>query len=268
MKLDRPLVFIDVEGTGTDAQADRILELSLLELDCEGVRTRTTFRFNPGRTIPAAATAIHGITDADVAHLKPIDAAAGMMVLREIEGRDIAGYNLRRYDLPILDEELRRVGMKLDLRGVAVVDCYGIFAKKESRTLSDAVRKYCGREHDGAHGADADNLATLDVLLGQMQAYPDLKAMPLADLAKFSQVDDVEYVDVARKLYRDKDGDLCYGFGKLKGVKVRDDMGYAHWMLDRADFPGSTDEALVAELERVLGILSGPAARIDPEIPF
>lgn len=275
MKLERPLIFIDVEGTGTDPQIDRILELSLL--DCDLIAPVKTYRswtqrFNPGMLIPAKSTAVHGITDMMVASEPNFDVAIGKVVLSFLSCCDIAGYNLRRYDLPIIDEELRRVGLKLDLTGVNIIDVYGIFAKKESRTLSDAVRKYCDREHIAAHNSAADNQATRDVLCGQLAVYPDLDAMSVAGLAKFGELDENCYVDVARKLYRDKDGDLCYGFGKFRGMKVRDDMGYADWMLNRANFPGSTVDALQSEINRLYDEFNQGRWRAslnaDDDIPF
>lgn len=251
MTLDRPLAFIDIEATGLDIQADRILELAILIYDGSAITTNSCKRFNPGLPIPPESTAVHGITDMDVASEPPFSNEVGRAILKRLKGCDLAGYNLRRFDLPILDEELRRFNLKLDLSGVSVIDAFGVFSKKEPRSLSDAVRKYCGGEHVDAHGADADNRATLNVLLGQMKMYPDLDAMSLTDLATFSRVGDFELIDVAGKLYRDKDGDACYAFGKLRGTKVRDDTGYADWMLNRANFPGSTNEALHVELDRI-----------------
>lgn len=251
MTLSKPLAFLDIESTGLDPQSDRILELAILTFNGSEVTFERTRRFNPGVPIPPASTEIHGITDADVEHELPLSAPIGRGILTVLEGCDLAGYNLRRFDLPILDEELRRVGLRLDLAGVRVLDVFGIFAKKEARSLSDAVRKYCGREHDGAHGAAADNRATLDVLMGQLQAYPDLAALEIDKLAEFSQMSEFTPADIAGKLGLDKDGDCVYLFGKYKGMKVRDEESFADWMLNRANFPGSTCEALRAELDRI-----------------
>lgn len=251
MNLSRRLCFLDIEASGLDTQTDRIIELALLVWDGNTVLFDRVRRFNPGIPIPPGATAIHGISDADVADKALFDAKVGRSILSVMNGCDLAGYNLRRFDLPILDEEMRRVGLKLELTDVQVLDVYGIFAKKEARTLSDAVKKYCGREHQGAHGAQSDTRATLDVLIGQMKSYPDLAAMDIHALASFSMVSEYEAVDVAGKLYRDKDGDVCYGFGKYRGVKVKDAPDYADWMLNRAHFPGSTNDVLRSELEKV-----------------
>jgi len=270
VQLNRPLAFLDLEASGLDIQNDRIIELAILVWDGTVV-SNSCRRFNPGMSIPAEATAIHGITEADVANEPPFSNEVGRSILKRLKGCDLAGYNLRRFDLPMLDEELRRVGLKLDLTGVCVIDAYGVFSKKEPRSLSDAVRKYCGRAHEGAHGAAADNEATLDVLLGQMKAYPDLDAMTAADLATFSRVGEYEFIDVAGKLYRDKDGDACYAFGKNRGVKVRDDESYASWMLNRASFPGSTQEALRDEIDRLCRVEANTRTVTHPEgtdLPF
>jgi DNA polymerase-3 subunit epsilon len=139
--------------------------------------------------------------------------------------------------------------MKLNLDGVRIIDSFGIFSKKEPRKLEDAVRRYCGREHEGAHGAGADAAATLDVFLGQMDAYPELGEMPLDEVAAYSLVSDVKYADIAGKLYYDRDDYLCFDFGKHKGRRVRQERNYAEWMLG-ADFPGSTLDLIRKELDR------------------
>jgi DNA polymerase-3 subunit epsilon len=250
MRLERPLAAIDVETTGIDPAASRILEIGVVVLSPNGDRKPWSQRFNPGMPIPAEATAIHGITDADVKDCPPFSEWATRISLA-LAGKDIIGYSLWRLDLPIIDEELRRCGLKLDLTGVQVIDCYGIFSNKEGRHLVDAVRKFCGREHADAHGALADATATVDVLMGQLEAYPDLKDMGLPALAAFSKPGgDREMVDLAGKLYRDKDGYVRYTIGKARDVRVADDPGFGQWMIDR-DFPGSTKEALAAEFERL-----------------
>ena len=246
------LLFIDLESTGVDPVRDRIIELGIVTFR-DGERHRWWQRFNPGVPIPAEATAIHGITDADVADCPPFAAFAGK-IHRGLLDRHICGYNLRRLDLPLADEEMRRCGYKLDLSRVHVIDAFAIFAKKEPRTLSDAVRRYCGREHEGAHGATADAEATLDVLLGELAAYPDLAEMDLAALAAYARMSERQEVDLAGKLYRNADGAVCYAFGKHKDRTVADEPGYAEWILRCQDppFPGSTRDALEAELTRIM----------------
>lgn len=247
MIFNRPMLIIDVETTGTDPVKDRIVELGVICLYPNAKQVRWTGRFNPGMPIPKEASDIHGITDADVAG-SPAFSVAAPSLSRTFSGKDIAGYSLWRLDLPIVDEELRRCGFKLDLSAARVIDSFGIFSKKEPRKLADAVRKFCGREHDGAHGAMADAEATKDVLFAQLMAYEDLREMSLEELAAFSDVATNKRADLAGKLHSDSEGFLCFAFGKHRGERVRDRVDYAEWMLSK-DFPGSTCECLRAELE-------------------
>lgn len=249
LQLTRPICFLDVESTGVDPCADRIIELGFTVFNPGGWRQRWEQRFNPGMSIPAEATAVHGISDADVKDC-PTFADQAAMIWSSLQGKDLGGYNLWRLDLPMLDEEFRRCGMKLDLAEIHVIDCLGIFQKKDPRKLEDAVRKYCYRQHEGAHGALADAEATADVLDGQLLAHPELGGMSVEDLATFSRMNEKQLADIAGKLYRDSDGYLRYAFGKHKDKRVVDEKGYANWMLTKARFPGSTCEALESEIRR------------------
>lgn len=249
MKLARPIAFLDVESTGVDPVKDRIIEIGVVVLSETGKGAEWVQRFNPGMPIPADSTEIHGITDADVADKPPFSDFAHK-IARGFIGKDLAGYNLRRLDLPIIDEELRRCRLKLDLTGVHVIDSFGIFSKKEPRKLEDAVRRYCKREHEGAHGAASDASATLDVFLAQVEEYEDLRGMAIDKIAEFSRMGEQVYADIAGKLYFDKDGDVCYAFGKYKDAKVKDQPGYADWMISK-DFPGSTCEVLKSVLSQM-----------------
>lgn len=248
LTLLRPLAVFDTETTGVDPVRDRLVEFGITVYHPDGTRKQWEQRFNPGIPIPKEASDIHGITDEHVKDCPPFSAFS-LQIYKGLRGKDIAGYNVRRLDLPLLDEELRRCGLKLDIVGAQIVDAAGIFFNKEKRNLEAAVLKYCGRSHDGAHGAGADADATLDVFLAQLATYHDLAAMNLADIAAFSRLGDKDYVDLAGKLYRDEDGDLRYAFGKPKDIKVKDDPGFGYWMLGK-DFAGHTVEVLRAEFER------------------
>ncbi len=249
MKLTRPLASIDIETTGTDPVLDRIVSLGVMVLHPDGKRNSFEQVFNPGMPIGEGATKVHGITDAMVADKPPFKQFAAA-ILRGLQGKDLLGYNIRSLDLPMLDEEFRRCGLVLDISNVSIIDAFGIFAKKEPRDLIAAVKKFCGRSHEGAHGALADAAATVDVLMGQLSMY-DMESMPLADLATFSKRDELDFVDLSGKLYRDADGDVCFNFGaKTRGKKVSQDPGFAGWVLGK-DFPGSTKDALRVELERL-----------------
>jgi DNA polymerase III subunit epsilon len=268
MILDRPIAFFDLESTGKDPVKDRIVEFGAAVLNTDWtLGTQWVQRFNPGFPIPAEATAVHGIADADVADCPPFSHWAPK-IWSAFRGKDIGGYNVRRFDLPMLDEELRRCRLRLDLTGVRIVDVFGIYSQKRPRRLADAYREFCGKELEGAHGAAADGSAALEVFLGEMRAFPDLDAMNLEDIAAFSKADDREYVDLGRKLYRDADGDVCYAFGKHRDKKVRvieqeersrgERQTFTEWMFSPLrSFPSSTLEALNAELDRCFpGVLS------------
>ena len=240
--LTRPIAWLDIESTGVDPVHDQIIELAVVVQHPDGTRKEWCRRFNPGCPIPSEATAVHGITDADVADAPPF-ASFAARIHAGLQGKDLGGYNLRRMDLPMLDEHFRRHGMKLNLDGVRIIDCYGIFAKMEGRKLTDAIRKYCGREHEGAHGALADTIATADVFAGQIAAYPEMAAGTIDEIASFSQVGDQRYADLAGKLVYDSAGDMVYNFGKSKGVRVKDDPGFGWWMCGK-DFAGNTLDVL------------------------
>jgi DNA polymerase-3 subunit epsilon len=242
LQLTRPLCSIDLETTGTDPVEDRIVEFGADILEPTGERRTWSMRFNPGIPIPPEATAAHGIRDEDVRDCPPFSEWA-IRIWNGLQEKDLVGYNLQRFDLVMLDEEFRRCGLCLDLEGVKVIDCFSIFQKKEPRSLADAVRKYCGREHEGAHGAQADSSAVVDVLAGQIASYEDLGAMGIDALAEFCQ-DDRKYLDLARKIYLGPDGTARYAFGKHKDCPVLEHRDFVRWMKRKGTFPGSTMEAL------------------------
>lgn len=250
MNLDKQICWIDVESTGVDAVTSRIIEFAAVVMEPDRSMGKWYVqRFNPGVPIPPEATEIHGITDEMVKDCPPF-AEHAQKILAGLRGKDIGGYNLWRLDLPLLDEESRRCGLRLDLTGVRVIDCYGIFAKKHPRDLAAAVKLFCGEDHTEKHGARADAIAAARVFLGQLASHQDLEAMSLDELIKFSQHEDYQYADLARKLYIDSDGDMRYAFGPHKDVKVRSERGFAKWMYQK-DFSGSTLDALDLEMNRV-----------------
>ncbi len=241
LKLRRPLISIDIEGTGPDPVKDAIIELALIKyIELDGalaVGSDLIFRCHPGRPIPKESTEVHGITDADVANLPPFEKFAEE-VKAFIDGCDFLGYNLTNYDIPILSEALSYCGMQMNLDGVLILDPSVIFKKMEPRDLSSAVMKYAGYEHKGAHGARADAIATMHVLCGQIDQYPNLNEMTLDQLAEFSKMDP-NRIDLAGKFIM-KDGVACYNFGDKRGLPVSIDGGsLARWLLGK-DFTEDT----------------------------
>lgn len=252
LQLERPLCFFDIESTGVETQSDRIVSLSILKITPEDFlrsESEEWFNeiFNPIILIPKEVTAIHGITNEMVAD-KPRFQERAAAIHSFLAGCDLAGYNLSNFDVPILWEEFNRAGIIWDLTGVRILDVSNIFRKKEQRTLTAAVKFYCGRELTDAHDARADVTATRDVLLGQLQRYPDLTGLSVEGLCAFSKEGD--RVDLAGTIIRDNDGDYAYTHKRVRGVKVIDDPGYASWML-KSDFSANTKvvlEQILSEL--------------------
>ena len=238
LQLERPLVVFDIEATGISPAKDRIVEISLLKVHPDGRRESLTERFHPGRPIPAESTAIHGITDADVADKSPFDLRAE--AIRDwIDGCDLAGYNANYYDVPMLAEEFLRAGIGFD-ENRHCVDVLRVFTKMEPRTLTAAYRFFCDKDLENAHGAEADTLATWEVLEGQLARYGDALPSTVPELAAFTR--DQDFVDLGRRMVW-KDGVEVFHFGKHKGRSVEAvltaEPSYYDWML-RGDFPAHT----------------------------
>lgn len=241
LKLKRPLVIFDLETTGVNILEDRIVEISIVKVspgheDTPEVRTR---RINPEMHIPAEATAVHHITDEDVAN-EPTFRQVARSLAEFIKGCDIAGFNSTRFDIPMLDEEFHRVGVDFDFHKARFVDVQTIFHKQEPRNLTAAYRFYCGKELVGAHGAQADTVATYEVLLAQLEKYDNLPA-EIEELAKFSSQNN--NVDLAGRLIYDAEGREIINFGKYKGKPaaqvMASDPGYYSW-IQQGDFASDT----------------------------
>jgi DNA polymerase-3 subunit epsilon len=249
----KPIAVLDVETTGVDPDRDRIIDLAVCFIENGKInQAPLTLRFNPGIPIPAEATAIHRITDADVQAF-PRFATAAHEIAKILTGVDIAGFHPRLLDLPILAQEFERADVDWDFCGL-IYDVAGIFKKKNPRDLGAAVKHYLGREHDGAHGALADTIATAQVMLAQSVAHPELATMPPEELARYGQMDEEELIDLSGKLARGEDGEAYFTFGKNKGKIVRNCRDYADWMM-RSNFPANTKRKLQAELDRIDGVV-------------
>lgn len=238
LRLERPLVFFDLETTGTDPARDRIVEICLLRLEPGGRRDVRTRRINPGRPIPPEATAIHGIRDEDVRDA-PTFRQVAKGFLEFVEGADLAGFNVKRFDLPLLDRECRDCGLDLGLARRRVIDAMTIFHRKEPRDLSAAVRFYLGREHEGAHGAEADVEASAAVLAAQLERYDDLPDT-VGDLDDWCHPVPPGAVDRAGKFVL-REGRVVFGFGRHQGRALeevaRKQRDYLEWLARQPDFP-------------------------------
>ena len=251
MKLERPIAFFDLETTGTRIGRDRIVQIAVMRLMPDGTREEWQSLVNPLMPIPAEATAVHGITDADVAGAPRLEDLADE-ILGNLAGCDLGGFNLLRFDVPLLTEELLRVGFPWNTSDLRIVDVQRIFHKKEPRDLSAAVAFYLDRAHTSAHDAMGDVRATADVLLAQLGRYTDLSAT-VPDLGAFSG-DRERSPDVAGKLAYNASGEVCLNFGKYRGWPLealgRNDPGYLEWLLTRAELPAST----LAIMKQVLAV--------------
>lgn len=242
LSLQRPLAFFDLETTGVRIGKDRIVQIGIVRILPDGTRESYQTLVNPGMPIPPEATAVHGISDIDVALAPSLDAVA-REVLDELAGCDLSGFNVLRFDIPFLTEELHRVGHEWNTANLRVVDVQRIFHKMEPRDLGAALKFYCGREHVGAHDALADVEATADVLLAQLERYPEALQNDVPFLGELSG-DRQRSPDAAGKLRFDERGAICLSFGKYAGWALenigRNDPGYLQWLMTKAELPGST----------------------------
>lgn len=237
MKLTKPIVFLDLEATGADATRDRIVEISLIRKNLDGSMEERTHRVNPGMRIPAEVIRVHGITNEDVASCPPFrDLAPGLIDF--MNGCDLAGFGIQRFDVPMLIEEFRRCSLPFSVDDRCVIDSLVIFHQKEPRDLSAALKYYCGKELVGAHGARADALAAMDVLYAQLDRYSDLPR-EATELHDFCRRQDERFVDSGRKFYW-KDGEAAFNFGKYKGEPLRElvkrQRDYVEWIVNDGKF--------------------------------
>ncbi|MEM6516477.1 MAG: 3'-5' exonuclease [Bacteroidota bacterium] len=245
LNLNKPICFFDLETTGINISKDRIVEISILKVFPNGKETTYTQIVNPEMKIPAEVTAVHGISDADVAD-KPTFKDISKEVYNLIKDSDLGGFNSNRFDIPVLAEEMLRAEVDFDLKNTKSIDVQTIFHKMEQRTLSAAYKFYCDKNLEDAHSAEADTKATYEVLKSQLERYQDLEN-DMGFLAEFSSRK--KFADFAGFIIYNKEGEECFSFGKHKGKKVTDilenEPGYFGWLLN-ADFPLYTKKVLTA----------------------
>ncbi|MEN2434135.1 3'-5' exonuclease [Weeksellaceae bacterium A-14] len=243
LKLHKPLCIFDLETTGTNVGKDRIVEICILKINPDASRESKTWLVNPEMPIPAESSAIHGISDEDVTGA-PIFKEIAPKIVEMIAGADLGGFNSNRFDVPLLAEELLRAGFDFDLSKIRLVDAQTIYHKKEPRNLSAAYRFYCGKDLENAHSAEADVLATFEVLDAQVGHYEDIPN-EITGLSEISYHN--KFADLAGFIGYDAEGDETFHFGKYKGKKVtevfRKDPGYYGW-IQNADFPLYTKKIL------------------------
>lgn len=252
LKLTRPIAFFDLETTGTNIVSDRIVEISILKVMPNGDENCITRRVNPGMHIPEASTAVHHITDEDVAD-KPKFNDIAKEIANMINDCDIAGYNSNKFDVPVLAEEFARADVDFDWSARKFVDVHVLFLKKEPRTLSAAYKFYCEKDLEGAHAADADTYATYEVLQSQLDRYSDIENT-VDFLSEYThQTKNVDFA--GRIIYNDKNQEI-FNFGKYKGQLVEDvlqrDRGYYDWMM-KGEFLSNTKQVMTRIKLRMFG---------------
>lgn len=250
LQLERPLAFVDVETTGLNPYSDRIVELSILKIHPEGTEEYHSRRINPGIPIPPDATAVHGITDEDVAN-EPKFSQYAKGIRNFIEGCDIAGFNVIKFDLPFLEAEFARAGVEFSRQGRYLVDSQIIYHQRDPRNLEAAYQKYCGREMENAHRAEEDAKAAAEILDGQLEMYQDLPR-EVSGLCGLCYENRGNYVDAEGKFIL-VDGEVVCNFGKkYKGRKLRDiateDPSYLSWIAS-ADFSREIREIATRALD-------------------
>jgi DNA polymerase-3 subunit epsilon len=242
LKLTKPLAFIDLETTGVNLGTDRIVEIAIVKILPDGSRSVKRKLVNPQIPIPKQASEVHGITD-EMVKDAPVFKDIAQELKQMLDGCDIGGYNSNRFDVPLLMEEFIRAEVEFDMKGRKLVDVQNIFHKMEQRTLSAAYKFYCNKNLDGAHSAEADAMATHEILEAQLERYPAL-GNSVDSITKL--IGEEAIVDFARRFVMEN-GVEVFNFGKHKGRPVADvlksEPQYYDWML-KGDFPQHTKQKL------------------------
>lgn len=255
LNLRNPLCFFDLETTGINITNDRIIEIAVIKLMPNGEVLKKTHLVNPGIPIPPESTAIHGISNEDV-NDKPTFKDVAKEYAKFMEGADLSGFNILKFDVPMLVEEFIRAGVDFDYSRKKIIDAQKIFHLMEKRTLSAAYKFYVNKDLDDSHSAEADTQATMDVLLAQVGRY---EGQPVTDALgnKLGEIkNDMEVlhkltasdlVDLAGRMVLNKKGEEVINFGKHKGKTVTDvlkaEPSYYDWVMN-GDFPMDTKRKL------------------------
>lgn len=255
LNLKNPLVIFDLETTGTNISQDRIVEMALIKVLPDGSVEEKSRRINPTIPIPLETSLIHGIYDEDVAD-EPNFKQVARSLAQWLEGCDLAGFNIIKFDVPILVEEFLRVGVEFDVENRKLIDAQKIFHMMEKRNLTAAFKFYCGEDLKDAHSAVADTFATYEVLKAQIERYEnmeltDLKGNSLGtiknDMNILHEITNTKMVDLAGRMVFNEKGEETFNFGKHRGKLVSDvlknEPSFYDWMM-KGDFPLDTKNKL------------------------
>ena len=248
LNLKRPIIFFDLETTGVDTARDRIVEISMIKVMPDGEEIVKTRRINPGMHIPEEASAVHGIYDRDVEN-EPTFRAISRNFFIYLEDCDLGGYNITKFDIPMLTREFSRAGLSFTTANRRIIDAYNIFCRMEPRNLSAAYKFFCGKEMKDAHSAEADTLATVEIFEGEIRRYSrmakedfpqDVEKWPetLDEFHAFCNQRIIDSVDPEGR-FKWKNGEAVVAFGKNAGTSLRriaiDNPDFLRWIL-RSDF--------------------------------
>lgn len=255
LNLKNPLVFFDLETTGTNVSEDRIIELSFVKLTVKGERVIKTQRLNPERSIPKESIQFHGITNDDVKDAPTFKQVAKELV-QFLEGCDLSGFAVIKFDVPMLVEEFLRADIEFEIKNRKIIDSQRIFHLMEKRNLSSALQFYCNKELIDAHSAEADTIASLEVLESQVEKYRgmdvvDLKNKKLGvvenDMSVLHDLTNSNLVDLAGRMVLNDQNEEVFNFGKHKGKSVlkvfEQEPMYYDWMM-KGNFPLDTKRKL------------------------
>ncbi|BDC99535.1 exonuclease domain-containing protein [Persicobacter psychrovividus] len=255
LKLNKPLVFFDLETTGVNVTGDRIVEYAFIKQNPDGSIDKRVSKVNPGIPIPVETSMIHGIYDQDVKEAPTFKDVARDLA-QFMEGCDLGGFNIVRFDVPLLLEEFNRVGVDFDITKRNLVDAQKLFHLMEKRNLTAAYKFYCGKDLQDAHSAEADTIATLEVFKAQIQKYEGQEAFDMKgnsigtienDMKVINEIGANNQVDLAGRMVYSDEGVPLINFGKHKGKPVaqvlRNEPAYYDWVM-RGDFPQDTKRRL------------------------
>ena len=251
LKLEKPIVFFDLETTGVQIAKDRIVEISILKVFPNGNKESKTWLVNPTIPIPEETTAIHGISDEKVAN-EPTFNELAKEISELIHNCDLGGYNSNKFDIPLLAEEFLRSGIDFDMKNRKAIDVQNIFHKLEQRTLVAAYKFYCDKDLTNAHSAEADTIATYEVLLSQLDKYDELENN-VSFLSEFSERGG-KFADMAGFIRYNKEEEEILSFGKYRGITLKEiwneNPGYFSW-IQNADFPLYTKNVMKNFVDKI-----------------
>ena len=265
LNLKKPRAFFDLETTGLNPVHDRIVEISVLKVNTNGEEEQKTWLVNPGCPIPPETTAVHHISDLDVKGCPSFKELAPTIV-KFLTSCDLAGYNILKFDLPMLMEEFLRAGIDFDIKSRQIIDVMNIFMKMEPRSLKGAYRFFMNKELDDAHSASADTMATYEVMMAMLDKYKDVEYTDNKGVTSVPVQNDIQQLstfsahnknaDLMGQIVFDEEGKEVFKFGKHKDKRVEDvfrfEPQYYDWIM-KSDFPEYTKKILTAIKLRMSG---------------